>query len=89
MAFEVLISKEAQIELDIAVCFFKIKALDDQFLSDFNQQLKFLKTSPFLFQKRYREIRILLFAEFNYSIHYFIENDKVKTLRILNQSQDF
>lgn len=89
MPYKVSISKEAQIELNVAECFFKTKELHIKFMEGFFRQIQFLKTTPFSFQTKYKNIRIALFDEFNYSIHYVIENNQVKILRILNQRQDF
>ncbi|HZJ19849.1 MAG TPA: type II toxin-antitoxin system RelE/ParE family toxin [Pricia sp.] len=89
MDYDVQISREAQIELDVAECFFRAKNLHSDFLGDFFRQIGFLKTNPESFQIKYRDIRILSFEQFNYSIHYVIEKNKVLILRILGQRQDF
>ena len=89
MAYKVSISKEAQIEIGAAECFFRVKNLEKEFLSDFSRQLQFLKTTPESFEVKYKGIRIIQFEKFNYSIHYLITNDEVLILRILNQRQDF
>ncbi len=89
MDYDVQISREAQIELEVAEFFFRAKNLHESFLDDFFRQIEFLKTNPEAFQIKYRDIRILCFEQFNYSIHYLIEGDKVLILRILGQRQDF
>jgi plasmid stabilization system protein ParE len=89
MAYEVLISREAQIELDVAECFFRAKNLHNAFLEDFFRQIGFLGSTPESFQLKYRDIRMLCFKQFNYSIHYTIDKNQVLILRILNQRQDF
>ena len=89
MTYKVHISKEAQIELSFAECFFRAKKLEQIFLQDFKKQLQFLKTTPESFQVKYRSVRIVQFERFNYSIHYIIKNDEVLILRILNQRQNY
>lgn len=89
MDYDVQISREAQIELEVAECFFCAKNLQDDFLDDFFRQISFLKTNPEAFQIKYRDIRILCFEQFNYSIHYIIDKYKVLILRILGQRQNF
>lgn len=89
MAYNVQISREAQIELDVAECFFRTNNLQESFLQDFFRQTGFLAPNPISFQIKYRGIRIINFETFNYSIHYVIKNDLVLILRILNQRQDF
>jgi len=44
---------------------------------------------PYAFQIRYRNIRIVKFDQFDYSIHYAISNKRIVILRILNQSQGY
>ncbi|MDT0687963.1 type II toxin-antitoxin system RelE/ParE family toxin [Autumnicola psychrophila] len=89
MTYKVLISKEAEIELATAECYFRVRNLHRDFLNDFKRQLEFLENTPASFQKKYREVRIVNFNQFNYSIHYVISEDKVLLLRILNQRQNF
>lgn len=89
MAYNILISKEAEIELGVADCYFQTKKLERSFREDFLKQIKFLETTPLSFQKKYRDIRIILFSDFNYSIHYTIEANTVLILRILSQRQLF
>ncbi|NJY64111.1 hypothetical protein HC174_15315 [Salinimicrobium sp. CDJ15-81-2] len=89
MAYKVLISKEAEIELSVADCYFRTKDLEKAFRGDFLKQLEFLETTSISFQKKYKEVRIILFYEFNYSIHYIIEANTVWILRMLNQRQNF
>ncbi len=89
MAYKILISKEAEVELEFADCYFRSKDLEKSFRADFLKQLEFLETTPFSFQKKYKEVRVILFSDFNYSIHYIIEDQTVLILRILNQRQNF
>ena len=89
MRYKIELSQEAQIELDVNLCFFRAQDLDlsKEFLEGFKRCLTFLATNPELFQKRYKEIRIVHFEEFKYSIHYVIHDKSVKILRILHQKQ--
>lgn len=89
MAYKVSISKEAQIELGMAECYYRLRGVEKDFLQDFSNQLQFLKTTPQSFQVRYKTVRVLRFETFNYSIHYIIEDMQVLILRILNQRQHF
>lgn len=89
MGYKVSISKEAQIELGMAECYYKLRGIEKDFLQDFSRQLQFLKTTPESFQVQYKNVRMLQFDTFNYSIHYVMEKDKVMILRILNQRQHF
>ena len=89
MAYNIVISKEAQVELEFADCYFRTKNLEKAFRKDFLEQLKFLERTPLSFQQKYRDVRVILFRDFNYSIHYTVEGNSVFILRILNQRQHF
>jgi len=89
MRYKILITKEAQVELGIAECYFSVKGIQRQFMADFFKQLEFLESTPYSFQIRYRDIRTIDFKQFNYSIHYVIKDQVVLILRILNQKQYF
>lgn len=89
MGYKVQMLQEAAIELHVAECYFASKNLSREFLDDFAKQLQFLKTTPLSFQVKYRGVRILNFKQFNYSIHYKVDKEKVVIYRILNQRQDF
>ena len=89
MPYNIQISKEAEGELAVADCYFRTRNLEQAFWKDFLNQLNFLETTPLSFQKKYKEVRVILFSEFNYSIHYTIESNQVLILRILNQRQNF
>ena len=89
MAYKILISKEAEIELEFADCYFRTKNLEKAFRKDFLEQLDFLERTPLSFQKKYRDVRVILFNDFNYCIHFAVQEDEVLILRILNQRHDF
>lgn len=83
------ISNEADIDLDRALCYFKLHEKEDDFIEDFLDQLRIVCAMPKAFQVRYKKVRIVNLENFQYSIHYTIFKKKVIILRILNQSQDF
>ena len=89
MVYNVQISQEAQIELSVAECYFRVKGIHNAFLADFFKQIGFLETNPRSFQKKYLEILIINFDDFNYSVHCIIQGDNVLILRILNQRRHF
>lgn len=89
MAYKLVISPEAYREIELAECFYKVLGVDRLFLQDFNNQFLYLERMPLSRQIRYNTIRIHLLDNYNYSIHYVVENKNVFVLHILNQSQDF
>ncbi len=61
MDYEVQISREAQIELDVAECFFRAKNLNEALLVDFFIQIGFLVTNPEAFQIKFRDVSDAMF----------------------------
>ncbi len=83
------ISKEADVELHKAICYFKLYNKEESFMDDLLNQLRVVCSMPKAFQLRYKKVRIVNLEHFNFSIHYTIYNKRIIILRILNQNQDF
>ncbi len=67
MAFCATLPIEADRELKKAECFYDTMNKKMEFLIDFNQHIEFLEQNPYLFQIRYRNVRIVHFKIFPYS----------------------
>lgn len=89
MAVNYEISKEADVDLHKAMCFFRIYDKDEAFADDLLNQLQLICSMPKAFQLRYNKVRIVQLKHFNFSIHYTILNKRIIVLKILNQTQDF
>lgn len=76
-------------ELHRAKCFFDSIEKGIEFLNDFENQIELIKTMPFAFQIRYKNVRIVNFEHFSYTIHYMVIFDTVIILNILSQFQDY
>ncbi|WP_445731658.1 type II toxin-antitoxin system RelE/ParE family toxin [Mariniflexile sp.] len=83
------ISKEADIDLNKAICFFRMYDKEEAFTDDLINQLRLICSMPKAFQLRYKKVRIVQLEHFNYSIHYTIFNKRILILKILNQNQNF
>ena len=82
-------TKEAELELYRAECYFRLYQKEDAFLDDLTDQLRIIQAMPKAFQVRYKNVRIVNFEHFRYSIHYSIYKNTIYILRIINQNQDF
>lgn len=82
-------SDEAKLELQRALCYFKLIHKDELFLDDLLNQIRQILSMPKAFQVRYRNVRIAQLENYNYSIHYTIYKGNIYILRLLNQNQDF
>ncbi|WP_420321256.1 type II toxin-antitoxin system RelE/ParE family toxin [Flagellimonas sp.] len=87
MGYQINISKEAERDLQTAKCFYRLSGIEEKYDADFVNQITYLKTSPYLFQVYYRNVRRLHFHDFNYSIHYLVQDQAVYILRILHNKQ--
>lgn len=89
MAFPVILSIDAERELKKAECFYDAMDKKMEFLFDFDEQIEFLEQNPYLFQIRYRNLRIVHFKIFPYSLHYNVKDDVVTVINIIRQSQSY
>lgn len=89
MDFELELSREAEIEFNTIDCFFGAIGIVEKFHSDFHFQMMQIKENPFLFQVRYKDIRIAHLKHFKYSIHFQVINKNITVLRILSQHQTY
>lgn len=89
MAFRVRLAIEAERELKKAECFYDALAKRMEFLIDFDEHIEFLEKNPYLFQIRYRNVRIVHFRIFPYSLYYNIQGEEVTVLDIMRQSQSY
>ncbi len=87
MIYQIKIEKEAEKDIIIAKCYYKSSNQEKKFDKDFLEQINYLKTNPFLFQVYYRNIRVVHFTHFLYSIHFIIKEGDVLVIRVLHQNQ--
>lgn len=69
--------------------FFEFLGKEDEFLDNFLHQLRLILQMPYGFQIRYRDVRIVKFGQFDYTIHYIVNKEQIIILHILNQSQNY
>ena len=91
MTYKLYLTPEAQVELDVAVCFYKAQGnlIAKEFFRDFKRTLEFIENTPLSFQVKYKNVRLVHFEDFKYSIHFFVKGNSVHILRILHQSRAY
>jgi hypothetical protein len=89
MVDKVRFEKDAIKELNIAKCYFDSLDKGNLFINDFENQVSLITTMPEAFQIRYKQVRIISFSDFSYTIHYVFENNIIVIFNILNQYQDY
>ncbi len=83
-------SEESKLELHRAKCYFKLIDRENEFFDDLIIQLNLILRMPEAFQVRYKNVRIVHFDKFEYSIHYRVKaKELIIIYHILNQKQDF
>lgn len=83
------ISDEAKLDFHKAKCFFQFMGKEEEFLDDFLHQLRIILEMPEGFQIKYRNVRIVIFERFDFSIHYTIYKERIIILGILHQRQNY
>ncbi len=61
--------------------------LVEQFHKEFWDKIDELKENPLIYQVRYRTVRIAHLKVFPYSIHFIIDKNSIRVLKILHQKQ--
>lgn len=89
MGFNLVFSREADIEFNTIDCFYGTLSIGERFHKDFHLQMMRIQSNSFQFQLRYKDIRIVHLKHFNYSIHYNVMGDDITILRILSQHQSY
>jgi plasmid stabilization system protein ParE len=91
MTYELIFRIEAEKDLeDIQDYYNKIlPAITDKFFVEFFETMKFIESSPQLFQIRYRGIRIAPLYRFPYGIHYKEIENRIIVYRILHTKRYF
>ena len=90
MNYFVKILPEAKSDISKATQFYneQKKNLGNQLFIHLAETIDLIKQNPFLFQKRYRDIRQITTAKFNFAIHYFIEGDQIIIIAVLHNSRN-
>jgi len=87
--YDVSLSEEAQQDLAEALDYYdKIsEKLRESLFRDFDSIISYLEKYPKHYPLRYKEIRIASTTKFSYGIHYRIDSQNVRILRILHHKQ--
>lgn len=63
--------------------------LGNRFEQDFKQTLQYIKQFPLHFSRRYNNIRIALFENFPFSIHFMVEGNVIYILKVIHTKRFF
>ncbi len=62
--------------------------ITDNFLKDLYANLDTLINNPFLFQKKYKAIRICYLNSFPFGIHYIVHEKNIEVIAVLHNSRN-
>jgi len=90
MTYDLIIKSPAETDIAKAVEWYadKSKKLGRRFLNVVNGSLTNIKDQPTLFQRRYREIRIVFIQYFPYGIYYTIEHKTIYEHEVLHTKRN-
>lgn len=83
MGYQINVLKDAEKDIIIAKCHYRIVGLKDDLDNDFLAQMDYLGTNAFY----YKNVRRVHFKEFKYSIRFIIQIDTGYILRLLHHKQ--
>jgi len=63
--------------------------LTDRFFEEFFYTADFIQQNPYLYQVRYRGMRIAPFNNFPFGVHYTITGNKIRIYRVLHTKRYF
>jgi len=88
--YQLLISDESRLDILDAFSWYESRrpGLGKDFELCLEAGLNKIQRDPFLFQKRYRNLRICFVDRFPYGIHYLIEKDTIKVFGIFHTSRN-
>lgn len=87
MVDKVRFDEDAKRELHRAKYFLDSIGKGEEFLDDLESQIAMILLMPLAFQLRYKEVKIIKFNHFTYTIHYTLNGNEIVILNILNQFQ--
>jgi|ERR1035437_11139587 toxin ParE1/3/4 len=62
--------------------------LEDEFVSELNENLSLLNQSPLLFEIKHKNFRAVILKRFPYLVYYFIDKNNVHILAVLAAKQN-
>ena|ERR1700744_5588454 len=88
--YQLLISDESRLDILDAYLWYEGRrtGLGKDFELCLEAGFEMIKREPFLFQVRYKNLRIHFIDRFPYGIHYLIDGDAVKVFGIFHTSRD-
>ena len=86
MGYNVIIKPLAEQDIAESYQWYNEKqaGLGDDFLSELDRSLEFIRTNPLLYQVRYKEIRMVKLGRFPICLHYMIKKEVIFIQAVLS-----
>ncbi len=90
MNYAIAVSDRARFQLNKIMQWFfdEHPGLEKRFLFEISKAMEFIQKHPLKCQVRYKQVRIKFLINFDFGIHYIIENQTVFVLSIFHTSQN-
>ncbi len=90
MDFKLIILEEAEKEWDNSISWYneKDESLGYEVYEEIRKNILTLKENPFIYQKRYGDLRVLFTKRFRFGIYFFVENNQIIITAILNSKEN-
>lgn len=90
MRYSLVISEKAELQIEKAAHWFceQSSGLEKKFLMDLEKSMDFISKHPLKCQKRYKSVRVKYLKNFDFGIHYIVENETVFVFYLFHTSQN-
>lgn len=90
MIYTIKLLPQARMDIEEATQDYNLRKLNlgNELFITIAEAIDSLKQNPFLFQKRYRDLRQIHTTKFNFAVHYFIEEKQVIVIAVLHNSRN-
>lgn len=90
MSHGVIIRRRAETQIHEAFIWYEAqrKGLGDDFLLCLESSLNRTQDNPGIFQKKYKNIRMVMISRFPYGIFYFTDNEKIVVIAVFHLSRN-
>ena len=90
MTYRFVIRKRAEKHLAEAYTWYEDQraGLGKEFLLCVDAKMQMVKTNPYLFQVRHKNVRCALVPRFPYGIFYFVDGEKIVVMAVFHLSRD-
>ena len=90
MAYKLLISPEAQEDIEFAAFWYELhkNGLGSEFILSIDAEINLISRNPLVYPKIYKHVRRAVINRFPYAIFYIVNNKIINILALIHQSRN-